>query len=107
MRKTPYEKISKGDRIYFKESGEPVSATAKVNKVLFFELNKTIIRTILHKYGDKICISKSVSDYSGKKYCTLMFISDVKKIKPFSINKTGYGIMAAWITVKNIDSLRK
>ena len=37
FKKTPFEVISAGETVYFKESGEPVSAKAKVQKALFFK----------------------------------------------------------------------
>lgn len=33
----PWDRISEGDTVYFKDSGEPVSAVATVSKVLQFD----------------------------------------------------------------------
>jgi len=107
-RKTPYMNIAEGDSVYFKESGSPVTASAKVSKALFFrDLDKNKIESILHEYGKQICVPLSfASELSGKRFCTLVFLKDVKPINPFSIDKEGYGLMAAWITVDNISSIR-
>jgi hypothetical protein len=40
-----------------------------------------------------------------KKYCILIFLTSVKHIDPFKINKKGYGNMSAWISVKNIKEI--
>lgn len=108
-RKTPYMNIAEGDSVYFKESGNPVTAKAKVSKVLFFNgLDEGKIRNILHDYSKQICVPVSfASELLGKKFCTLIFLMDVEAIEQFSIDKSGYGLMAAWITVSDIKVLRK
>jgi hypothetical protein len=41
------------------------------------------------------------------KYCILLRLTHPKAIeKPFNINKDGFGIGAAWITVPTIQSIR-
>ncbi len=107
-KKTPYKNIQEGDIVYFKESGEPVSVKTFVKKVLFFDnLNEDKIKKILHVYGKGIGVDESdVQNVIDKKYCTLIFLKDVKKINPFSINKKGYGLMSAWISVDNINKIK-
>ena len=108
-KKTPYENISPGDIVYFKESGEPVSAKALVSEVLFFDgLDELKIREILTKYGRNIGIpASSASRYIGKNFCALIFLSKARKIEPFHINKKGFGLMSAWITVKDVKQLKE
>lgn len=109
FKKTPYENICVADTIYFKNSGEPVSVKAKVGKVLFFDnLDMKKIEGILQEYGSRICIPVShASTLVGKNFCTLMFLEDVEEVESFQVNKRGYGLMAAWISVKSIDEIRK
>lgn len=109
FKKTPYKNISVNDNVYFKESGSPVIAKARVSNVLFFEnLNEEKIKEILKKYGKSICVPLSYAEsLVGKKFCTLVFIDSVQSIEPFDIDKTGYGLMAAWISVNNINSIKK
>lgn len=107
FKKTPYNNINSDDIVYFKESGEPVTVKAKVEKVLFFEdLDSEKIKKIIEEYGEGICISISFAEnLKDKKFCTLIFLKDVERIKPFNINKKGYGIMTAWITLNSIDKI--
>ncbi|MBU2561665.1 MAG: hypothetical protein KKD17_05170 [Nanoarchaeota archaeon] len=107
--KTPFRSIAAGDTVYFKESGCPVSAKAKVDNALFFaELDKGVFDDIVVKYGPRICISQSYWQHvKDKRLCTLIFLKDVKKIPPFQIDKAGYGNMAAWITLDSIDRIRR
>ena len=108
FKRTPYKNIKDGEIIYFKESGEKVAVSAVVEKALFFDdLNKDKIKNILGKYGKEIGVENShVKDLINKKYCTLIFLKDVKEITPFNINKKGYGLMSAWISVDDINRLK-
>ncbi|MDP3728901.1 MAG: hypothetical protein Q8R18_05640 [bacterium] len=111
LKKTPYGIIKTRDTIYFKDSGEPVTVKASVEKVLFFsDMTREKYKDILEKYAEKICLqNRNVDDYLKQKYkyITLIFIKDVQEITPFEINKKGYGLMAAWITVEDIKKIKK
>lgn len=106
---TPWDNISIGDYIYFKNSSKPVTAKAVAYKVLFFELNKNVGEEIFKKYGKQILIDRKYYDENckSKNYCILIFLKDVEEIKPFDIDKTGFGNAAAWITINNIDNIKK
>lgn len=105
---SPWNKIKAKDVVYFKNSGEPVSLKAKVSKVLqFSNLTSKKVKEILNDYGkgdglDKRDIPNFYKRFRNKKYCILVFLKDPKMIKPFKINKKGFGSMAAWITIKNV-----
>lgn len=109
---SPRDKIKAGDTIYFKDSGDPVAVKARVSKVLQFDnLNPQKIEEILAEYGQKDLgvghIMQEIEEYvSGKNYCILVFFDGVEKIRPFNINKTGFGAMSAWIAVDNIDKIK-
>ena len=109
----PWDKIKPGDTVYFKDSGEPVSVRAEVVKVLQFDnLTAEKIEQILSEYGKADLGTKhilpEIREYvSGKNYCILVFFNNVEKIEPFDIDKTGFGAMSAWITVDNINQLKK
>lgn len=108
----PFGKVSQGDVVYFKNSGEPVVARAWVKRVIRYEnLNLEKIKEILAAYGGekKIAINdldKSMEWVRDKRYCTLIFLKNAEKIKPFLINKKGFGIGAAWLTVKRVKEIR-
>ena len=107
----PWDRIKKGETIYFKESGEPVSVRAKVAEVMQFYLQQTNVPELLEKYGKEICfsepdLSKKVAWCSERKYCILIRLMNVQQIEPFDIDKKGFGMMAAWITVPNINQIK-
>lgn len=109
----PWNKINAGDTVYFKDSGEPITCIAKVSKVLQFKnLTNEVIFSILRKYGNRIGLNIPTNEtelssfYKKKRYCVLIFLKDVKEIKPFSINKSGYGISSAWLIVDDINSVK-
>jgi len=112
FRRDPWNKIEPGDIIYFKNSGGPVELSAKVSKVLQFDtLDEKKIREILGKYGKAICLSGKIDDlvagFVGKKYCILMYLTDVENVEPFCINKKGFGISAAWLAIEDVGTIKK
>lgn len=107
-KKTPYKNISKDDVIYFKETGDLARVRCQIEKVLFIDIsNEEDVIKILEKFGKQIGINKEWADkLKNKKYCTLIFIKNIEKIKPFKINKEGFGNMAAWITIDDIEKIK-
>ena len=90
----PWGRVKRGDAVYFKNSGGPVIAMASVSKVLQFEnLNHIKVREILNKWP--------LVDYEwakNKSYCVLIWLKNPKKVRPFKINKSGFGSAAAWLS---------
>lgn len=107
-KRMPWGKIRPGDTIYFKNSGEPVTAKAKVAKVLqFSDLSVGKIREILEKYGLEVGVDSSFFEtVKDKKYCLLIFITNTRKIRPFSVSKKGFGAMTAWLTGPSLRLFR-
>jgi len=109
-KRSPWNKISANDTVYFKDAGEPVTAYAIVEKVLQFEnYSEQELKTILKKYGKQISFSSPETAFDwceNKKYCILIFLKDPKSIPPFEIDKTGFGNACAWITMKNISHIK-
>lgn len=107
---TPWNKINAGDIIFFKYSGEPVIAKATVKKILQFEkLNEKIFNEIVQKYSHQIKLKvKTYTEYyQNKNYCILIFLKDPIILRhQFNINKKGFGISSAWITVDSIDKIK-
>jgi len=108
----PWGKIHTGETVYFKDSGEPVSIKAEVEKVLEFSgLTPAAVKEILGQYGgaDGINvgdIDKFYGRFKDKRYCMLIFLKNPQKIKPFEINKQGFGNMAAWLCVPDINAIK-
>ena len=105
----PWDRIKAGDAVFFKNSGEPVTIKTIVSKILqFSDLNPKKVKEILEKYGKDIGIFEWVgmADFLQKKYCLLIFLKNPVKIKPFEINKKGFGMMSAWITVDSINKIK-
>ena len=108
----PWGKVKTGDRVYFKNSGEPVTIVAEVSKIKEFEnISYEKVIEIFKKYGgdDGISINNldnMVSWAREKRYCTLIYLKNPKKIKPFEINKKGFGMACAWLCVDDIDKIK-
>ena len=110
LKKTPYGMIKPGDTVFFKDSGDPVTVQATVEKALFFsDLTKEKYKEIIEKYANKICLkNRNIEDYVKQKYkyVTLIFLKEVKEIQPFTVNKKGSVLMAAWIILENIEKIK-
>jgi len=111
-KRAPWGKIQSGDRIYFKDAGNWVSAKAQVKKVVSFtHLNPEKVSRILEAYGSEDGIEKEkmpefFESFKDKKYCLLIFLENPEKIEPFEIDKSGFGMMSAWLTVENIEQIK-
>lgn len=112
-RSRPWNNIDRGDVIYFKNSGEPVTIEARVAKVLQFEdLGPVKIRQILDEFGVRIGFDpadyeKYLQQFQNKNYCLLVFLKGAHEIPPFEVDKKGFGVRAAWLTVDNIKRIRR
>lgn len=111
---SPWDKINKGDVVYFKESGSPITAKANVSKIIQLDnLNDITIKNLISEFGKAISPGTSNEQWSNwikkqtkKRYCILVFLKDVEKVKPFNIDKTGYGISSAWLPVGSIHKVK-
>jgi len=109
-RRTPWNRASFGDVIFFKNSGEPVTAKATVSEVIQFEfLGDEEIRGVINDYGKEICLVETDFKKWGKipRYCVLMRLKDPELIKSFEVSKEGFGTGAAWMTVERISDIIK
>ncbi len=108
----PWDRIKAGEVVYFKDSGEPVTVKADVEKVLqFSNLNPEIVREILCSHGKDIGLCAddilNFEMFKNKKYCILVFLKNPRKVNPFDIDKKGFGMMSAWISVDDINNIKQ
>lgn len=112
-KRKPWGNIRTGDTIYFKNAGEPVTACAEAERVIHYsDLSPKKSREILRTFGRKIGIertemAKFFAQCKDKKYCVLVCLKNARSIKPFEIDKTGFGAMSAWITVSTVRKIKK
>jgi len=110
-RSLPWGHISSGDTVYFKDSGKSVTVSAIVDKVLQFEnLRQKEVRELLSLYANGLGLSRKDVDsyyelFKNKKYCILVFLKTPKEVKPFNVDKSGFGAMSAWLTIDHLDDV--
>ena len=94
----PYNKLRVGDEILLKETCKEVIATAKVKDFKYFELTPQIADEIKQKYGKEIGVYKfeNWENYRNKKYCTLIWLDNIEKVKPFKVKRSNG---AGWIVI--------
>lgn len=107
----PWGKIATGDTVYFKDTGQPVTAKAMVSKVEQYEnvaesLRQRLLNKYLHSDLGGGGVLPEIDAYTkNKRYCVIVHLVDPQPVKPFTINKKGYGMQAAWIVVPDIRSI--
>lgn len=110
QKRAPWGKIYVGDRIFFKDAGKLVTATARVSKVIQLRVNspeEALSYAMTYQKGIGLS-QEAISDTQwliGKKYIILIYLHEAKSITPFPINKSGYGNACAWITCESITQL--
>ncbi len=110
----PYwNKIKPGDVVYFKDSGQPVTAKATVAKVARHTIAGGLaeVRALLNYYASLDGIEPRDVEafaqlFKEKRFVIFVYLRDPKAVPPFLIDKTGYGNQVAWITVDSIEQLR-
>ena len=111
-KRAPWDTVKAGDTIYFKNSGEVVKLSADVARVAQFELRgPENVKKILNDYGTEDGIEQKDSPhffkmFKDKKYCVLIFLRNARRVRPFNVNKSGFGAMAAWMTMHTISSIK-
>ncbi|HEX6461737.1 MAG TPA: hypothetical protein VFZ58_00495 [Candidatus Saccharimonadales bacterium] len=110
QRRAPWHQVRVGDTIYFKNSGQPVSASASVSKVLYVaDLTPNQVRQLVLTYGEAIGL-ENIEDFymqhQHKRYAVFIWLDQVRQLSPFTITKQGFGAQSAWLTTPNIASLR-
>jgi len=113
QRTAPWDEITAGDAVYFKNAGQPVTLRAKVADVKQYDrLNPAKIRQLLDKYNSQLGLTKSESDsffseIKNKRFGILIFLTDIRKINPFDIDKSGFGTMSGWLVIDDIAKIKK
>ena len=51
-------------------------------------------------------IKTAINEIKDKKFCILVFFKNLRNIKPFEINKSGYGNRVAWIVIDDISKIK-
>ncbi len=107
----PWDRIHPGDAVYFKDSGEPVSLKARVTRVWQYEISSNNeVRTILMRHAHDLGfdqIPPEIGDYIlGKRYAVVVFFDRVQEVEPFGIDKKGFGLQCAWLTLPDVGQIR-
>jgi ASC-1-like (ASCH) protein len=111
-RAAPWDKIRAGDTVFFKDAGKPVTLQAAVAKVLQLDdLTPMRVQTLLETYGPADGLTPAdlpqyYERFKDKRYCLLIFLTEVRAVAPFYITKARFGAMASWITTPSVQRLR-
>ncbi len=103
-RRSPWGKVRRGDTVYFKNSGGPITACARISRVEEHALLGGDAAKILSQYGRGIGFSPDqirvlLEAYRAKRYCILLFLENSCSTDRLIFDKHGFGAQAAWITM--------
>ena len=100
----PFGLIDPGEKILLKQSAGPLKASARAQKIISFnDLTPKDIVDISRRYNKYIQADPQFyQDRLDCKYCTLVWLENVKPIAPFRIFRKG---MQAWIVCKSPEDL--
>ena len=108
-RKLPYGRVQNGDTLYFinNNAEAAVKGSGTVQSVFFSEqLTPEASEKLVQSHQDKLQLTdKQFKRWAGKRYVTLVEVSNVKEITPFSIDKSAFSNMDDWLPVGDIGKL--
>lgn len=87
----PFNKATAGETVYLKESGKDILTSFDIERVAYYDnLTSEKVGLIRDKYDDQINAPDSYWDRKlNSNYGTLMWIKNVKRIRPIKISKKG------------------
>jgi len=117
-RVSPYKEFfenpnPKKHKIYFKDSGKPITAVSGLKKIEIYDsLTPIKIKEVLNKYYKEIGFGKNridsiANEYKNKNYCILLYLDNPRRIEAFDINKKGFGSACAWMSLDDINKIKK
>lgn len=108
-RRAPWGVIAADDTVWFKDAAGPVTARARVTEVTQFTFAGVAdVQAVLERFWKEIGFTTAdVSRFAVlPKYAVLIRLADPQPVRPFAIDKRGFGNAAAWLTLPDIARIR-
>lgn len=111
IKSRPWNSVNIYDTIYFKNSLQKITLKAEVKDVMQIDLSDNSFDNIYQKYWHEIGIEQKDYEYfyktlRDKNYCILIFLQNIRKVKPFDIDKKGFGSQSSWISIDDIELIK-
>lgn len=112
QKRLPWNRIKKGDQIFFKDAGKPVQVQAVISKITQIEVTDDFQADILidQIWQKDIVFPKLIPELqkyiSGKRYGIIVEFENAIEVPAFDIDKSGYGLQSAWLSVEDIGQIR-
>ncbi|MBN2456200.1 MAG: ASCH domain-containing protein [Sedimentisphaerales bacterium] len=99
----PFGQVAQGDKLFLKISSGPVCATAAVSNVRSFDdITAEKLNSIRKQYNFHICGSDTYwQSKADCRYGLLLWLTDVKTIKPVRINKKDW---RGWVVLSEKEN---
>ena len=101
VRTAPYGRVAVDDRMLLTRSGGPITATARVAKVAFYDnLTPARVAALIDQHAAGLCLDDDVLDrVQHSRYAVLIWLSDVAPIEhPPILNKRD---RRAWVVLES------
>jgi len=110
-RKLPYDRVNRGDILYFIENkGDGLVKAKSVVENVFNSktLTKEESLKIIEANQPQLMLNDGLlKRFGGKRYLVLISISGFKELNPFKIDRSVYTNMDDWLPVENIESVMR
>lgn len=109
-RKTPYDRVESGDRLFFTQiNGEglilAMAFAKQVNQ--FGPLSRELSFEILKKHQSMLNLSTGqFNRWGSKKNLVLIEIDVLQEVQPFKFNRSAFNNMDNWLPVGNIKTVK-
>ena len=101
VRTAPYGRVAVDDRLLLKRSGGPITATARVAKVAFYDnLTPARVAALIDQHAAGLCLDDDVLDrVQHSRYAVLIWLSDGAPIEHPPILNTR--VRRAWVVLES------
>jgi hypothetical protein len=98
----PFDAISPGDVILVKAAGGPIRGVALAQRIWFFDLSSSPIRTLRERFGHGICADEEFWDRKhDAAFATIIEIAEPVSIEPLDCDKRD---RRGWVTLRSRQS---
>jgi hypothetical protein len=110
-RKLPYGRVQVNDRLFLiQNKGDGmVRASALVSEVFnSAKLTEEQSADLLKRNQSKLQLTpEQIKRWAGKRYLVLIEVTNIQPLEPFAIDRSEYGNMDDWLTVEQIEKVKK
>ena len=110
-RKMPHGSVFENDVLYFvNNNGEGLIRAKGMVKSAFHsgKMEKEASQKLIHDNREKLRLTQpQIKRWAGKRYLVLVELENIEPLEPFSFSKTEFTNMDDWLSVGDIEKVKK